>query len=104
MFFCYVANAIFECEFCLQCYGTSKICSALGTWVFSVAGALLAIPVGIKRKSLAPLVFFGTTGTMLDIIMGITACEREHAEQQMQLLEAQNAATETSLEETHTDS
>ncbi|MCD7461785.1 hypothetical protein HAX54_047104 [Datura stramonium] len=52
--------------------------NALGTWVFSVAGALLAIPVGIKRKSLAPLVFFGTTGTMLDIIMGISACEREH--------------------------
>ncbi|KAL3638808.1 hypothetical protein CASFOL_016715 [Castilleja foliolosa] len=65
---------------------------ALGTWVFSVAGALIAIPVGIKRKSLAPLVFFGTTGTMLDIIMGITACEREHAERQMKLLEAQNAS------------
>jgi hypothetical protein len=77
----------------------------LGTWVFSVAGALLAIPVGIKRKSLAPLVFFGTTGTMLDIIMGITACEREHAERQMKLLEeAQSAAAETSLDETHTDS
>ncbi|AES97730.1 hypothetical protein MtrunA17_Chr5g0424161 [Medicago truncatula] len=81
-----------------------SVSNALGTWVFSVAGALLAIPVGIKRKSLAPLVFFGTTGTMLDIIMGITACEREHAERQMQLLEAQNAAAETSLEETHTDS
>nr|GLL44311.1 putative clathrin assembly protein At4g25940 [Ipomoea trifida] len=67
------------------------ISSALGTWVFSVAGALLAIPVGIKRKSLAPLVFFGTTGTMLDIIMGISACEREHAERQ-KLLEAQNSA------------
>ncbi|PNY10381.1 hypothetical protein L195_g006957 [Trifolium pratense] len=79
---------------------------ALGTWVFSVAGALLAIPVGIKRKSLAPLVFFGTTGTMLDIIMGITACEREHAERQMKLLEeAQSAAAaETSLHETHSDS
>lgn len=66
--------------------------SALGTWVFSVAGALIAIPVGIKRKSLSPLVFFGTTGTMLDIIMGINACEREHAERQMKLLEAQNTA------------
>jgi hypothetical protein len=77
----------------------------LGTWVFSVAGALLAIPVGIKRKSLAPLVFFGTTGTMLDIIMGITACEREHAERQMKLLEeAQSVASETSLDETHNDS
>ncbi|KAL5715008.1 hypothetical protein ACHQM5_016898 [Ranunculus cassubicifolius] len=68
-------------------------CSALGTWVFSIAGALIAIPVGIKRKSLGPLVFFGTTGTMLDIIMGITACEREQVERQMKLLEAQNVAT-----------
>lgn len=82
----------------------SNECSALGTWVFSVAGALLAIPVGIKRKSLAPLVFFGTTGTMLDIIMGITACEREHAERQMKLLEAQNSAAEASLAETAADS
>ncbi|XP_057795796.1 uncharacterized protein LOC131011913 [Salvia miltiorrhiza] len=69
-----------------------SVSNALGTWVFSVAGALIAIPVGIKRKSLAPLVFFGTTGTMLDIIMGINACEREHAERQMKLLEAQNVA------------
>ncbi|KAI3722387.1 hypothetical protein L2E82_33424 [Cichorium intybus] len=68
-----------------------SVSNALGTWVFSVAGALLAIPVGIKRKSLAPLVFFGTTGTMVDIIMGISACEREHAERQMKLLEQQNS-------------
>ncbi|KAL8144197.1 hypothetical protein V2J09_017229 [Rumex salicifolius] len=69
-----------------------SVSNALGTWVFSVAGALIAIPVGIKKKSLAPLVFFGTTGTMLDIIMGISQCEREHAERQMELLEMQNAA------------
>ncbi|EPS69571.1 hypothetical protein M569_05198, partial [Genlisea aurea] len=62
-----------------------SVANALGTWVFSVAGAVIAIPVGIKRKSLAPLVFFGTTGTMLDIIMGITACEREHAERQQKM-------------------
>lgn len=80
------------------------ICSALGTWVFSVAGALLAIPVGIKKKSLAPLVFFGTTGTMLDIIMGITQCEREHAERQKQLLEAQHSATDASFAETGAES
>ncbi|GFY85333.1 hypothetical protein Acr_04g0000710 [Actinidia rufa] len=73
--------------------------SALGTWVFSVAGALLAIPVGIKKKSLAPLVFFGTTGTMLDIIMGISQCEREHAERQMKLLESQNAEAAGALTE-----
>ncbi|KDO80724.1 hypothetical protein CISIN_1g044900mg, partial [Citrus sinensis] len=80
-----------------------SVSNALGTWVFSVAGALLAIPVGIKRKSLAPLVFFGTTGTMLDIIMGVSACEREHAERQMKLLEAQNAAADASLTETGTE-
>ncbi|XP_071703157.1 uncharacterized protein [Rutidosis leptorrhynchoides] len=72
-----------------------SVSNALGTWVFSVAGALVAIPVGIKRKSLAPLVFFGTTGTMLDIILGISACEREHAERQMKILEEQNAVTVT---------
>ncbi|XP_076895653.1 uncharacterized protein LOC143548339 [Bidens hawaiensis] len=66
-----------------------SVSNALGTWVFSVAGALLAIPIGIKRKSLAPLVFFGTTGTMVDIILGISACEREHAERQMKILEQQ---------------
>ncbi|KAL6296863.1 hypothetical protein ACE6H2_005005 [Prunus campanulata] len=81
-----------------------SVSNALGTWVFSVAGALLAIPVGIKKKSLAPLVFFGTTGTMLDIIMGITQCEREHAERQKQLLEAQHSATDASFAETRAES
>lgn len=74
------------------------VCSALGTWFFSVAGALIAIPVGIRKKSLAPLVFFGTTGTMLDIIMGISQCEREHAERQMKLLETQNLASSASAD------
>lgn len=75
-----------------------SVSNALGTWVFSIVGALVAIPVGIRRKSLAPLVFFGTTGTMLDIIMGISACEREHAERQMKLMEAQNLTTESESE------
>lgn len=60
-----------------------------------MVGALIAIPVGIKRKSFGPLVFFGSTGTMLDIIMGIQACEREHAERERKLLEAQNLASQT---------
>lgn len=76
----------------------------MGTWVFSVAGALIAIPVGIKRKSLGPLVFFGTTGTMLDIIMGINECEREHAEHQRKLLEAQNSAVDASFTKTGAES
>lgn len=74
-----------------------SVANALGTWVFSVAGALIAIPVGIKRKSLAPLVFFGTTGTMIDIMLGISACEREHAERQQKLLEEQNSAAAGTL-------
>lgn len=61
-------------------------------------GALVAIPVGIKRKSLGPLVFFGTTGTMLDIIIGVSQCEREHAEHQMKLLQdSQNATASESV-------
>ncbi|VVA92115.1 unnamed protein product [Arabis nemorensis] len=81
------------------------VSNALGTWVFSVLGALVAIPVGIKRKSLGPLVFFGTTGTMLDIIIGVSQCEREHAEHQMKLLQdSQNATTTTSTETPHEDS
>lgn len=79
-------------------FGKNNKCSALGTWVFSVLGALIAIPVGIRKKSLAPLVFFGTTGTMLDIIMGISQCEREHAERQMKLLEEQNLEANASTE------
>ncbi|KAK3139783.1 hypothetical protein QOZ80_5AG0390110 [Eleusine coracana subsp. coracana] len=74
------------------------VSNALGTWFFSVVGALVAIPVGIKKKSLAPLVFFGTTGTMLDIIMGISQCEREHAERQLKLLEAQNLSANSAAE------
>ncbi|KAJ8625197.1 hypothetical protein MRB53_033727 [Persea americana] len=80
-----------------------SVSNALGTWVFSIVGALVAIPVGIKRKSLAPLVFFGTTGTMLDIIMGISACEREHAERQMKLMEAQNLTTDGEAQNLTTD-
>ncbi|OEL16114.1 hypothetical protein BAE44_0022865 [Dichanthelium oligosanthes] len=80
------------------------VSNALGTWFFSVAGALVAIPVGIKKKSLAPLVFFGTTGTMLDIIMGISQCEREHAERQMKLLESQKLSADASAESGSSDS
>ncbi|RXH98401.1 hypothetical protein DVH24_010726 [Malus domestica] len=54
---------------------------------------------GDKKETLAPLVFFGTTGTMLDIIMGITQCEREHAEHQAKLLEDQTSATDASFAE-----
>jgi hypothetical protein len=57
-------------------------CSLYGSWIFSVLGALIAIPVGIKKKSYAPLVFFGATGAMLDIVQSITDCERERVEKE----------------------
>ena len=57
-----------------------------------------------NQHSLAPLVFFGTTGTMLDIITGISQCEREHAERQMKLLEAQKLSADASAESESSDS
>ncbi|KAG2242067.1 hypothetical protein Bca52824_096089, partial [Brassica carinata] len=46
----------------------------------SVLGALVAIPVGIKRKSLGPVVFFAQLEPCSTIIIGVTQCEREHVE------------------------
>ncbi|KAG6551096.1 hypothetical protein Mapa_007331 [Marchantia paleacea] len=68
-------------------------CSLYGSWIWSVAGALVAIPVGIKKKSLAPLVFYGSTGAMIDIWVGLSNCERAKQEQ----LQARAAADETIL-------
>ncbi|KAL3565471.1 hypothetical protein D5086_033517 [Populus alba] len=45
-----------------------------------------------------------TTGTMLDIIMGIIQCEREHAEGKAKLLEAQNSAGDASFTVTESES
>ncbi|KAL5224581.1 hypothetical protein ABZP36_011220 [Zizania latifolia] len=74
------------------------VSNALGNIFFTVAGALVAIPVAIKKKSLAPVVLSGTAGTMLDVILGIAQCKREHAERQMKLLEAQNLSANASTE------
>ena len=56
--------------------------SACRSWIFSLLGAAIAIPVGIKKKSLAPLVFFGSTGAMLDIVQSFADCERERIEKE----------------------
>ncbi|KAL2610537.1 hypothetical protein R1flu_029110 [Riccia fluitans] len=69
-------------------------CSLYGSWIWSVAGALIAIPLGIKKKSLAPLVFYGSTGAMIDIWVGLSNCERAKQEQ----LHAKTAAAVTSPE------
>lgn len=76
----------------------SIVHSALGkSLVFS--GALIAIQEGIKRKSLAPLVFYGTTCPLFDILMGITTCNREPC-RTPKLPGAQNSAVDASLTET----
>eukprot|EP00249_Psilotum_nudum_P007650 c20719_g1_i2 orf=668-931(-) len=68
-------------------------CSLTDSWIFSIAGAILAIPYGIKRKSLGPLVFFGSTGAMLDIIMSVMNCEREFQQrQQRQMMEQETTS------------
>ncbi|CAI5484559.1 unnamed protein product [Closterium sp. Yama58-4] len=52
-------------------------CALSRSWIFTLGGCLISIPIGIKRKSLGPLVFYGTTGAMVDIIQGISLCEKE---------------------------
>lgn len=66
--------------------GERRECSMTESWIFSIGAALISIPVGIRRKSLGPLVFFGATGAMLDIIMSVTNCEREFQQKQQELL------------------
>ncbi|KAE8736297.1 putative Histone-lysine N-methyltransferase SUV420H14-20 [Hibiscus syriacus] len=73
----------------VQCFGHMGVFSSRG---------FASDPGGDKEEiSSTPRVLWHT-GTMLDIIMGISACEREHAERQMKLLEAQNSAVETGSE------
>ncbi|CAI5951484.1 unnamed protein product [Closterium sp. NIES-65] len=55
-------------------------CALSRSWIFTLGGCLISIPIGIKRKSLGPLVFYGTTGAMVDIIQGISLCEKEREE------------------------
>uniref|UniRef100_A0A7I3ZCW6 Uncharacterized protein n=1 Tax=Physcomitrium patens TaxID=3218 RepID=A0A7I3ZCW6_PHYPA len=44
--------------------------------------AAIAIPVGIKKKSLAPLVLLGSNGAMLDIVQSFADIEREWLEEE----------------------
>lgn len=47
------------------------------SWIGTVIGVAVAFPVGIKRKSLTPLAFYGTTGAMIDIIFSISDYEQQ---------------------------
>ncbi|CAM6118765.1 unnamed protein product [Calypogeia fissa] len=72
-------------------------CSLYGSWIWSVLGAGIAIPLGIKKKSFAPLVFYGSTGAMLDIWVGLSNCERAKQEQMNAKVAAQTRMAEDSL-------
>ncbi|KAH7524495.1 hypothetical protein FEM48_Zijuj06G0125400 [Ziziphus jujuba var. spinosa] len=73
----------------------------MGTWAFTVAGSLIAIPMARKWKSFGPLYFSATPGSMLDSITVINAC---HEERLQKILESQNSAVNASLTETGADS
>ncbi|KAH6558037.1 hypothetical protein KP509_1Z081100 [Ceratopteris richardii] len=72
-------------------------CSMTESWIFSIAAAVISIPLGIRRKSLAPLVFFGSTGAMLDIIMSVSACEKEFQQRQQERLIEQQQLKDASV-------
>ncbi|GAQ83009.1 hypothetical protein KFL_001320170 [Klebsormidium nitens] len=49
-------------------------CIMGSSYVYSLLGCAVAIPLGIRRKSLMPLVFLGCTGGLLDLIQGYRSC------------------------------
>ncbi|TQD89188.1 hypothetical protein C1H46_025271 [Malus baccata] len=56
-------------------YGSGEWDMSLRWYLVDFSRGFVSDSSGDKKETLAPLVFFGTTGTMLDIIMGITVKE-----------------------------
>jgi hypothetical protein len=50
-------------------------CTLNGSWLFTLAGVALSVPLSLRFKSYNPVVYCGLTGTMLDLVTG----ERERA-------------------------
>mmetsp|Transcript_71612 Transcript_71612/g.226192 ORF Transcript_71612/g.226192 Transcript_71612/m.226192 type:complete len:96 (-) Transcript_71612:3-290(-) len=52
-------------------------CVLAESWAFTAAGCALAIPIGVMRKSLNPLVYCGMTGTLADLFHGYWQCSKQ---------------------------
>lgn len=57
-------------------------------------GTLISVPIGVRRKSLAPLVFFSSTGAMLDIILATQYHEWQKVEQEKEAKRTERVAAE----------
>lgn len=49
-------------------------CVLSSSWLGTAAGCALAVPIGIRRKSMAPLLVFGIGGTLVDMGVGLVRC------------------------------
>ena len=49
-------------------------CVLASSWVGTAAGCALAVPIGVRRKSLAPLLVLGIGGTLVDMGVGLWRC------------------------------
>jgi len=50
-------------------------CVLSSSWVGTAAGCALAVPVGLRRKSLTPLLVLGMGGTLVDMGVGLVKCK-----------------------------
>eukprot|EP00898_Chlorokybus_atmophyticus_P006514 jgi/Chlat1/6864/Chrsp51S06536 len=62
------------------------------SWACCAIGVLLAVPIGIRQRSLLPLVFLGGGGTLLDLAVGYKRCSTQR-EALNAFLEAQKQGT-----------
>jgi len=49
-------------------------CVLSNSWVGTAAGCALAVPLGVRRRSLLPLLVLGVGGTLVDMGIGMVRC------------------------------
>jgi len=49
-------------------------CVLSSSWVGTAVGCALAVPMGVRRKSLTPLLVLGVGGTLVDMGVGLARC------------------------------
>jgi hypothetical protein len=49
------------------------------SWFWCLAGVLVAVPLGVKTRSYAPLLYLGAGGTALDLLQGWNRCQPQRA-------------------------